>query len=295
MPSALRIKELRDLNDNVMISPNGLILHSFASAPSSPVEGQMYYNSSTLSIYAYLNGNWVKVSSGFNTSDPFLDGSQIFAYEFEQNMNDVNGTNTGVNSNAIYSVVNNRVNSGTYCVEFGGDGDWVGYPTSLVPSGDSARSYSLWTYLYSGSSGTRQLLVGTGNHGTTASVFDIEANVYHNGPVPYYGIHWWGNGQEFVDAGNAGISVIYDQWVHLTITHAGGNLNYETKLYINGVYKGNLNPINQTFNTSSAITHQSGFRTAYSDLPVNGAIDTYRAFNKELNFFEVQELYSRGG
>jgi hypothetical protein len=80
MPSALRIKELRDLNDNVLLdSSKGYIPPSFTSAPSNPSNGTTYFNSNDNLLYVYIN-NWVVVSGEKGTqNNPFTSAIDAMA------------------------------------------------------------------------------------------------------------------------------------------------------------------------------------------------------------------------
>lgn len=256
-----------------------------AQRPTTPTDGMIRKNTTTSALEFYdTNGGWTSINTWLD-SQPMGDFSQVVGYGFENNLLDYSGAYNATSSNMTYS-------SGYYgqAATFNGSNSVVNYPTSLVVSGNSARSISLWSFITSGATG-RQLLVGTGIHGTTNAAFDFEANSYSAGSISTnYGIHWWGNGQKF--SGNSG--VIYNQWVHLVVTHSGGNLSAATRLYINGAYVGDLSAINQTFSTSGATVHQSGYRTLYSDMPLNGKIDQYRLFNRVLTDAEINKIFTTG-
>lgn len=172
-------------------------------------------------------------------------------------------------------------------IGFDGSNSYVLWNHYDWPAGDSARSYSLWTYLNSSSTGTRQLLFGVGLFGTNNSNFDIEANSYQSGVSDGYGIHWWGNGRKFSGASETR----YNQWVHITVTHGGENLDQYTKLYLNGDFIGDLAAISQTFSTSSINFAGSGYRAPLSDLPVDGYIGEIQGYTRELDPHEVRQNF----
>jgi hypothetical protein len=212
----------------------------------------------------------------FTTSGTFTPGT---------NWSDLSGNgNTGTLTNGpTYS----SANSGG--IVFDGVNDYISLSPTTVPLGNAARSVSMWTYLNSAGSGTRQLLYGSGVHGTNFSAFDFEANGYENGVSTKYGIHWWGNGKTF----SGSSTTLYNQWVHLTCTHNGGNLGPATVLYINGSLVGDLSAISQTFSTTGATTQVMGFRPQTGgDLPVNGRIANVQVYNRALTASEVAQNFN---
>ncbi len=240
-------------------------------------------------IFSCLKNNsgefvWEAVFSSWKDADPFGDNSQTVGWSFDNNLNDFYGLNNAT-VNGSFSYVTGISGQGLFL----GSNSTVRYPTNLVQSSNSVRSISLWAYLDSAGSGQRQQLYASGKHGTTNSAFDFEANVYESGVSSKFGIHWWGNGASF----SGSSQVIYNQWVHLVVTHAGGNLGNSTKLYINGNYIGDLSSVNQSFSTSLATTHATGRRENLGDLPFYGKVDQVRVFNRELTASEVSKVFSQ--
>lgn len=258
-----------------------------AQRPASSVVGMIRYNTSTVELEVFDGIGWSPISA-WNDLQPLGDTSQIAGWGFENNLTDFSGTQTGTGINISYQ-------SGIFgqSTSYNGSNSRVLFPSSLVPSGDSARSVSVWVNL-SSSKTSRQLVYGSGRHGTNSSVFDIEANVFNSAGVSgRWGIHWWGDGRVFQSSAAA---VVYDQWVHVVVTHAGGNLGVNTKLYLNGNYISDLSGVSQSFNTSSGsgMVHEIGWRSFDSNLGVNGRIDQLRLFNRAIQASEISRIYTAG-
>ena len=222
----------------------------------------------------------------FNQFDPFNEGSLIDGWLF-------NGDYTGLRNNGATGVSNSSFTTGIddQAVSFNGTNTDIQFPTKLVPEGNDARSVSFWAFLNSTSTDKRMLAYASGTHGSSDGAFDIEPNIY--GSPGYWGVYFWPNNLTFLGASD----VNYDVWEHICVTHSGGPAGSGTKLYRNGNYVGNLSGANIDFNTSSATTHEIGYRTYTSSSPLalDVAMDTLRLFSKELTAAEVKYLYDNGG
>lgn len=75
---AQTITGVKTFNANTNFNKNeaqNFALQKLSSAPSSPVNGQMYYNTNTGSVYAYANGDWVDLLS---TTEPTENYNTLF-------------------------------------------------------------------------------------------------------------------------------------------------------------------------------------------------------------------------
>jgi hypothetical protein len=230
------------------------------------------------------------ITSIYNPADIFGDGSAKVYYTLDSDLTDSFGNGT-LSSNANVTFASGKIGNAAV---FNGSSSYAYRNDVTILSGTSDRSYSLWSYINSGSTG-RALLLGQGNFNASNQNFDLEANSYHSGTVSdSYGVHWWGNGLKFDSA-----QVLYDQWVHLVITQSGGNINStNTKLYVNGVQKTLNNANTSTYSIPSSSRISLGARAygsgADRDLFVNGKIDHVRMFNRVITQSEVNALYNSG-
>ena len=75
---AQTITGVKTFNANTNFNKNeaqNFALQKLSSAPASPVNGQMYYNTNTGSVYVYANGDWVDVLS---TTEPTENYNSLF-------------------------------------------------------------------------------------------------------------------------------------------------------------------------------------------------------------------------
>lgn len=86
----------------------GLTLKAQASAPSDPVDGDMYYDSSLLTVRIYQNGSWVNVSSISGTFSDALFKVQDNSDNTKEFKIDAAGT-TGTSTTLTTSQTANRV------------------------------------------------------------------------------------------------------------------------------------------------------------------------------------------
>jgi hypothetical protein len=274
--------------------PSGVTLNSSTGAISGTLPNISTDTTYSFSINASDGLNTIprsfSITSIFNSADIFSDQSAKVHYKLDSDLVDSFG-NASLSSNGNVTFASGKIGNSAV---FNGSNSYAYKNDVTVLSGTSDRSYSLWAYINSGSTG-RQLLLGQGNFGASNQNFDLEANSYHSGTVSdSYGVHWWGNGLKFDSA-----QVLYDQWVHLVITQSGGNINStNTKLYVNGVQKTLNNANTSTYSIPSSSRISLGARAygsgADRDLFVNGKIDHVRMFNKVITQSEVNALYNSG-
>jgi len=232
------------------------------------------------------------ITSIYNAADVFGDNSVKVYYTLDSDLVDSLG-NATLSSNGGVTFAAGKIGNAAI---FNGSSSYAYKNDVTVLSGTSDRSYSLWTYINSGSTG-RQLLLGQGNFGASNQNFDLEANSYHSGTVSdSYGVHWWGNGLKFDSA-----PVLYNQWVHLVVTQSGGDINStNTKLYVNGVQKTLSSASSSTYSIPSSSRICLGTRVYGAanpgdrDLFTNGKIDQVRMFNRVITQSEVNALYNSG-
>lgn len=91
-------KSWKDIHANTVYADK-TILNAQASAPSSPVEGTLYYNTSTDNFVGYANGNWSNLSGAVTatSTDTFTNKSgAISQWTNDSNYSTTTGTVTSV-------------------------------------------------------------------------------------------------------------------------------------------------------------------------------------------------------
>ncbi|MDY6771608.1 MAG: LamG domain-containing protein, partial [Candidatus Nanohaloarchaea archaeon] len=170
-------------------------------------------------------------------------------------------------------------------MRFDGESDYVSLGTvEGLPTGDRARTMCAWTYT---TQDKRGAIIHQGPDGVTDGNFDLEANVYANGgSTNYYGIHYWGGGVRFDQ------QVVLDEWVHVCISHEGGNLNNtNTDAYINGESVPLLDTA--SINTASAnVDIGNEPQNDANDVWYAGRIDEVRLYSTALSQQQISQLVS---
>lgn len=274
--------------------PSGVTLNSSTGAISGTLPNITTDTTYSFTINASDGVNTIprsfSITSIYNAADIFGDNSVKVYYTLDSDLVDSLG-NATLSSNGGVTFASGKIGNAAV---FNGSSSYAYKNDVTVLNGTSDRSYSLWAYINSGSTG-RQLLLGQGNFGTSNQNFDLEANSYHSGTVSdSYGVHWWGNGLKFDSA-----PVLYNQWVHLVVTQSGGNIDStNTKLYVNGVAKTLSSASSSNYSIPSSSRISLGARAygsgADRDLFVNGKIDHVRMFNRVITQSEVNTLYNSG-
>ena len=197
-----------------------------------------------------------------------LSANLIAHYTFEDGNADdqtTNGFNGTINGSIF---VNGRFGDG---LSFDGVDDDVTMATTVnnLPSGNAARSISLWVnpsdttqgtiFDYGGTAQYEQFSLkqfGGGGIKFTASIFDV----------------------------NSGITLTQDVWHHLVITFDSQVITY----YLDGVFQtsGSANVLNTTWGTALSFADDIG------QGPWGGVIDEVRLYDRALSSDDVTDLYN---
>lgn len=172
------------------------------------------------------------------------------------------------------------------CLDFDGLNDYIENSSTETPIGSLARTFSAWTYLETDKRGT---IISQGPGGTLNGNFDLEANVYRSsvpGASNYYGVHFWGDGVR------SNKETILNEWVHVCVSHAGGNLNNDnTKVFINGRSVGLIDSASiNTASTEVSIGDEPD--NDGNDVYFDGKITNVRIYDRSLNPREIKQLYN---
>jgi hypothetical protein len=165
--------------------------------------------------------------------------------------------------------------------------------TSQLPTGDAARSISLWHKTPSSTSDRGQVF-SSGNSGTATETFDFEVDGYNdNNAADAYTIHCWSS-----YASTGADEVIYDEWTHIVVTYSGGGLNdTNVSFYVNGT------EVPVAFSSGDTLSTVYGEARFGADLDNNNSnpdvlqrmdLDDARIYDKELTSSEVSTLFNGG-
>ena len=225
--------------------------------PSSPSEGEIYYDSSD-DLIKYYDGNYWKTFHQIGyLLDPFNDDSQIAFWKFETNLNDEHGNYNLSHSNIAYR-------SG-----FKGNGmDCSGTNYATFPTFSGLTTFSVSLRLNLDSSGADKYIFGHQTYGQL---------MHDSGELKMYksGENSW--------TGSPTISINTNY--HIVLSVSSGTAT----LYLNNTqYTGNSASISLNsgyIGTASTIPGSSTYA-------MNGMIDEIRVFNKALTSGEVSTLYT---
>lgn len=207
-------------------------------------------------------------------------------YPFDNEANDKTAGYSLFGDSTDYS---GQVNGATYIdsstgYEFNGSDSKINCGT--VPSqllGSKSRSFTLWVKHLDT---VNQSLFSYGREASSRDGPNFE--IYLKGSLDK--LHVRGH---YVDTYHSYSKVSTDTWHHIAITYSGGAAS-NTKLYIDGVDQGMEGGYSQSdpWNTDSS-DFIIGYGQNYSNKYMNGYIDNFRSYDKELGQSEIDKIITR--
>ena len=199
----------------------------------------------------------------------FGDGSGVALYQLNSNADDSSGNYNGTANDVTY--VSGYINNAG---SFNGSSSYIQSNTRLGLSSNPTHSVSFWIN-FSGTANQNLYLFGAGTTNFTHSGIYIDTalgRIYHQNN---------GNAELITN-----ISWSISEWHHIVFTYNSSNSAME--LYLDGA---SVSTATRTLNIASSeftIGRWSGYNNSY----VNGLIDQFRVFNKEVTSTEVTTLYN---
>ncbi|MGA2623169.1 MAG: LamG-like jellyroll fold domain-containing protein [Bacteroidota bacterium] len=210
------------------------------------------------------------------------DPSLVAYYPFNGNANDESGKgNDGTPSgNVIW--VTNRFGQASSAANFDGDvSTFISAPTTMFPTGNAARSISLWVKAVDFSQAAN--IAGWGQNSSNNLCFISCSNV----PPEAFSrkIFLWGYDDDLHTKSSFGDN----QWYHIVYTHDG----FTSSFFINGSLDTSLA---MNFSTSTGSTFYVGYRPSTTEHgPFNGVVDDIRIYSRPLSGTEIKALYHENG
>ena len=198
-----------------------------------------------------------------------LSTNLVSFYKLDANSNDSVGSNNGTDTAISYATAGKIGN----CATFNGTTSTIAVGSTGFPSGNGARSMSLWvkpTSLPSSGIYTELFSYGNGSSNDRNGIY-----LHNNG------------GTQRIDFGIYGADLEYTttlpttSWSYLTVTHDGTT----ARLYLNG-----SEVVNGARTLSTTATGASFAR----DITFNGGIDETAIWSRALTADEVSQIYNSG-
>ncbi|MDO8728838.1 MAG: LamG domain-containing protein [bacterium] len=191
-----------------------------------------------------------------------FDGKDVAGVTaLDRSGNNNNGTLTGGPTRAI-----GKIGQG---LSFDGFNDYVNTGIANLPSTNAPKTFSLWVYRRSSTSGVP---LSIGGNSCNVEYFRGNGTLYKCGDSPIV---------------SPNIFVSNNVWTHIVYTFDGTT----NKLYLNGA----LNGSSVTAHDAGAITNSNiGRRSIGSTYEFDGEIDDVRVYNRALTGDEIKRLYRIG-
>jgi len=282
--SQISTNELRDLNDNVMMSENNgtislglevnvnqpLGLALLSSDPTGTRIGQIYYNTTNQAVKIYNGTSWLILFQTDIVKNGLIlhwDMTNPSSYNGSgSTVNDISGNGyTGtIQGNPTFSVNNNG-----YMI-FDGFGDYI---TSSLTQPSGARTFGCWVYYSS----------LTQPNGEGYQLQGIQAS----GGYTYQGIADGGDYYYYIGTGTGGqfnIGIQTNTWYYKVLTFDGSTF----KVYLNGavIQSGSASP-----GTTSATFQAAAINGNYR---LYGRGSEWQFYDRELSESEVTQNFNAG-
>ena len=267
MPSDLQVSNIKDLtgsNTGLSIASDGQVTIENLkltpqTEPTSPSEGQIYYDSSDDTIL-YYDGSRFKSFSTVSVLNPFNDSSQIAFWKFQDNLNDEHGSYNLAGTSIAYRtgfLGKGMDCTGTNYAQYSSLGVTTNFSVSLRLNFDSV-------------SGAKYIF---GDQGSSLGQLYSEGTT--NGQLKI----WRGGEQTF--SGSPSITEGTDHHIVLSVSSSTATL------YIDNIkYTGSV-----SMTLGSGYIGTASTAVGNSLYAMNGMIDEIRVFNKALTSGEVSTLY----
>lgn len=160
-------------------------------------------------------------------------------------------------------------------ISFDGTNDYSVITKSIIPTGTTPKSISLWFRTETAVS-TRQWLVYAGSE-VDFGRFSVEIQ------TSKFALNWF-------NASLLSPSVLVTQtWYHGVVTYnSSSNL---ASMYLNGLLVSSINP-NASLTTGTTVNNYFGIFTNLTSFPFNGYMNNVMFYNRELLANEAMQLYT---
>lgn len=176
-----------------------------------------------------------------------------------------------IHKSPVYSSMPGIVAAGevsTHALSFDGVDDCVDIASSIVPTGGSPKTVSLW-FKCTGSISTRQWLFYAGaESGTGRFCLEIESGKFTS--------NWFSSSYSFSQA------LVSGSWYHAVASYDGSNVS----VAVNGVVQSQV----AALSTGATVTTRVGI-FASGAFPFNGIIDDVRVYNRDLSAAEFLAMF----
>jgi hypothetical protein len=179
----LQPAEKLDVNGNIKAS--GLVtVGSYTSAPSSTLNGSIYYNSTSHELNVLANGVWSALSA-FTPANI----TNLVGWYLPDNRSGTTWTDASTAGNdATCTSVNGPVGpSGGLRYLYGGVGSYVQFPSGILPS-----TYTLFHVTRYNGTAKERIFDGKGNNWLSGFWGGKSGNAFHEGWLTNYGIDYHG-------------------------------------------------------------------------------------------------------
>ena len=215
----------------------------------------------------------------------FDEGSGQYAYDTSGNgYTGTLGSTTGADTNdPIWS--NGKIGK---ALQFDHVNDYVDFGTSIDSLLDKTVTIEAWIYPtgdYSGSTGTRGLILGTAYWANNEFVFQIQQAASTGQFVII-----WGDGLIW----STSVYSTPNTWQHVTLVYDGTRASNNFDFYLNGVYKGSGGSYQNSLAKNATHSLRTGYTVSGASNPFGGKIDQIKVYNYARTASQVAWDYNKG-